>query len=56
MRSVMWSVTRNTMSSVMRKEDVSVMLIYKKASTRRAKTKEYWNYFYNMHYEYKLNL
>ena len=39
MKSVMWSVTRNTTSSVTRKEDVSVMLIYKDASTRRAKTK-----------------
>ena len=45
----MWSVTRNTTSSVTRKEDVSVMLIYKDASTRRAKTKERLSYFDNMH-------
>ena len=40
MRNVMRSATRNTTSSVTRKEDVSVMLIYKKDSTRGVKTKE----------------
>ena len=32
-RSEMWSMTRNTTSSVTRREDVSVMLISKMAST-----------------------
>ena len=33
-RSKMWSMTRNTTSSVTRREDVSVMLIPKIASTK----------------------
>ena len=40
MRNVKRSVTRNTTSSVTRKEDVSVMLNYNKDFTRGAKTKE----------------
>ena len=40
MRNIIRSIMRNTTSSVTSKEYVSVMLIYKKESTRGAKTKE----------------